>query len=71
MHVTADDGMEPDAAVFAYDHVADDHRGVFNEAGFGNARLDALKGPDHVCTIGESISARKGLVDSVFRPLVD
>jgi hypothetical protein len=30
-----------------------------------------LEGPDHVRTIGESVPARKGLVDSVFTALVD
>jgi hypothetical protein len=71
MHVAANHGMKPDAALFAHHDVADDHRGVFDEAGFGNGRSDALKGPDHVRTIGESVMGRKGLVDSVFRPLVD
>ena len=52
IHIPADHGMEPGAAVFAHHDVADDDRCVFDKAGLGNGGLDALEGPDHVPNLG-------------------
>ena len=47
VHVPANDGMEPDAAVLAQHHIADDNAGLFDKAGCGNGRLDTLECADH------------------------
>jgi hypothetical protein len=51
--VAPDDGVEPDAAIFAHADIADDHRRVFNKTGLRDGRPDALEGTDHSCTLGE------------------
>ena len=47
VHVPANDGMEPHAAVLAQHHIADDNAGLFDKAGDGNGRFEALKCADH------------------------
>src|SRR6185369_13276131 len=45
--ITADHGVEPYAALLAHHDVTDHNARVFDEAGLGNGRGDALKGSDH------------------------
>ena len=52
VHIAANDGMKPGAALFAHDDVADDHGGLFNKAGLRDGRGDALKCPDHALNLG-------------------
>jgi hypothetical protein len=52
MHVTTDDGIEPDATLLAHDHVADDHGGILDVGGRWNGRLNALKSADHAASGG-------------------
>ena len=47
MHVPANDGMEPDTAMFAQHDVADDNAGLFDKTGRGNGGFDSLKCADH------------------------
>lgn len=72
VHVPADDGMEPDAAVSAQHDIANDDAGLFYEAGVRNCRFDALKGADHPATVGESARDLQGqLIDRLFNRPVD
>ena len=52
IHIAANDGMKPGAALFAHDDVADDHGRFFNKAGLRNGWGDALKGSDHAPNLG-------------------
>lgn len=52
IHIAADDGMEPGAAVFAHHDVADDDRGVFDKAGLRDGGPDALESPNHPPNLG-------------------
>ena len=47
MHISANDGMEPDAAVLAQHHIADDDAGLFDKAGCGNGWFNTVKCADH------------------------
>jgi len=47
VHVPANDGMKPDAAVLAQHDIADDHAGLFDKTGRGNGGFDSLKCADH------------------------
>jgi hypothetical protein len=70
VHVPANDGMEPHAAVLAQYHIADDNAGLFDKAGDGNGWFDALKCADHAAHcrgIGRQ-SARGGAVRREIAP---
>jgi hypothetical protein len=45
--VAAEDGVHPDAGVFAEDYVADELGGVVNVAGVGELGSDVFVGADH------------------------
>jgi hypothetical protein len=47
VHVSANDGMEPDATMLAQHDIADDDTGLFDKTGCGNGGFDALKCADH------------------------
>jgi hypothetical protein len=47
MDVAAENGVHPDAGVFANDNVADKLGGVVNVSGFGELWSDAFVGADH------------------------
>src|SRR6185369_13968036 len=47
VHIPANDGMEPDTAVFAQHDVADDDAGFLYKAGRGDGGFDSLKCTDH------------------------
>jgi len=47
VHIPANDGMEPDTAVFAQHDIADDDAGFLDKAGRGNGGCDSLKCTDH------------------------
>lgn len=53
VHIAPDHGIEPHTAIFTYDDIADHDRGLFNKARLWDGRLDALKGANHVGTVGE------------------
>jgi hypothetical protein len=46
--VAAEDGVHPDAGVFADDNVSDELGGVVDVGGFGELGCDAFVGADHV-----------------------
>jgi hypothetical protein len=52
VHIAANDGMKPGAALFAHHDVADDHGGLFDKAGLRDSRGDALKRADHTLNLG-------------------
>lgn len=54
MHVPANDGMKPDATLLAQHNIADDDAGLLDKTGSGNRGFDALKGANHLPTVGES-----------------
>ena len=47
MDIAAEDGVHPDARVFADDDVADELGGVIDVTGFGKLGGDAFVGADH------------------------
>jgi hypothetical protein len=47
VHVPANDGMEPDAAMLAEHDIADDDAGLFDKTGGRNGGFDTLKCADH------------------------
>jgi len=47
MNIPSNHRVKPDAALFAHHHITDDNSGVIDEAGFGDGRGNALKGPNH------------------------
>lgn len=47
VHIPANDGMEPDAAVLAQHDIADDDAGFLDKAGRRNGGFDSLKCADH------------------------
>src|SRR6185503_16174758 len=48
VHVPANDGMEPNTAVFTQHDIADDHAGLLDKTRRGNCGFDSLKCADHV-----------------------
>ena len=51
VHVPTNDGMEPDAAVFAEHDITDDNAGLFDKTGDRNGGFDTLKCADHAPTL--------------------
>jgi len=64
--ISANHGVKPGAGIFAHDDVADHHRRLLDEAGFGNGRCDALEGADHAVEsriADRGIARAEGLTD--------
>ena len=63
MHIPANHGMEPDAALFAQYDIPDDNPGLFDKTGGWDSGFDALKSTDHRPTVGESSPDLQEAVD--------
>ena len=47
VHVSSNDGMEPDATMLTQHNIADDDACLFDKTRGGNGRFDSLKCADH------------------------